>query len=69
MLPGDPPFPLQALRKAVKKIAKHVEPMQPKEGYLGLEIEHPHKYGHKTVQVQPQVLHAAQLWHACNLLQ
>ena len=47
------PSTLQALRKAVKKFAKHVEPMKPKEGYLGLEIEHPHKYGQKTVQVQP----------------
>ncbi len=42
---------LTAVRKILKKMAKHIPPEAPTPGYLSLEIRHPHKPGYRLVQV------------------
>ncbi|BDA44398.1 SPX domain-containing membrane protein At4g11810 [Coccomyxa sp. Obi] len=41
---------LTAVRKILKKMAKHIPPEAPTPGYLSLEIRHPHKPGYRLVQ-------------------
>ncbi|KAL3144746.1 hypothetical protein ABBQ38_001867 [Trebouxia sp. C0009 RCD-2024] len=41
---------MQAIRKILKKFAKHVEPTKPAPGFLALEIQHPHEPGWKMMQ-------------------
>lgn len=41
---------MQAIRKILKKFAKHVEPNKPSPGFLALEIQHPHEPGWKMMQ-------------------
>lgn len=43
---------MQAIRKILKKFAKHVEPNKPAPGFLALEIQHPHEPGWKMMQVK-----------------
>lgn len=43
---------MQAIRKILKKFAKHVEPTKPAPGFLALEIQHPHEPGWKMMQVR-----------------
>lgn len=42
---------LTAVRKILKKLAKHVPPEAPAPGFLSLEITHPHEPGYRLLQV------------------
>lgn len=44
---------LTAVRKILKKMAKHIRPEAPTPGYLSLDIRHPHNPGYRLVQVCP----------------
>ena len=46
---------MQAIRKILKKFAKHVEPTKPAPGFLALEIQHPHEPGWKMMQVRKPI--------------
>ncbi|KAK9915918.1 hypothetical protein WJX75_005971 [Coccomyxa subellipsoidea] len=41
---------LTAVRKILKKMAKHIRPEAPTPGYLSLDIRHPHNPGYRLVQ-------------------
>ena len=43
---------LAAVRKILKKLKKHVEPLAPVPGFLSLEIQHPHDPSFKLSEVQ-----------------
>jgi len=52
---------MQAIRKILKKFAKHVEPTKPSPGFLALEIQHPHEPGWKMMQVLLICYHSCML--------
>ncbi len=43
---------LTAVRKILKKMAKHIKPEAPTPGYMSLDIRHPHNPGYRLVQVR-----------------
>ena len=54
---------MQAIRKILKKFAKHVEPTKPAPGFLALEIQHPHEPGWKMMQVRkPIPFYLVEVW-------
>lgn len=55
---------LTAVRKILKKMAKHIPPEAPTPGYLSLEIRHPHKPGYRLVQVKSA---SVLVYSSCNM--
>lgn len=58
---------LTAVRKILKKMAKHIPPEAPTPGYLSLEIRHPHKPGYRLVQVRPSNSASNVPYTSCNM--